>query len=162
MLLKTISEDDNHKFYRLVIAYLNTGARRIELLAPLFTWKNIDFNDRKILLPGIKKGDERWLPMNATLYDILIEIKNSGTDYPFEYKPIFVSHKIKKYYRKAGITEANLHSLRKTFGSKLLQDGVDIFMVSKLLGHNSVQTTQKYYVDYLDENYRSTVNRLDK
>lgn len=162
LLLKTISEDDNHKFYRLVIAYLNTGARRIELLPPLFAWKNIDFNDRKILLPGIKKGDERWLPMNSTLHDILIEIKNSGTDYPFEFKPVFVSQKIKHYYRKAGITGANLHSLRKTFGSTLLQDGVDIFMVSKLLGHNSVQTTQKYYVDYLDENYRSTVNRLDK
>jgi len=162
LLLKTISKDDNREFQRLVIAYLNTGARRIELLAPLFTWKNIDFNDKKILLPSLKKGDERWLPMNATLYDILIEIKNSDADYPFEYKPIFVSHKIKTYYRKAGIEGANLHSLRKTFGSKLLQEGEDIFMVSKLLGHHSVLTTQKYYVDYLDENYRSAIDRLDR
>jgi integrase len=63
---------------------------------------------------------------------------------------------------KGGIKRANLHSLRKTFGSNLLQEGIDIFMVSKLLGHHSVQTTQKYYVDYLDENYRSAINRLDK
>jgi len=69
---------------------------------------------------------------------------------------------IQKYYRKAGIKAANSHSLRKTIGSQLLQDIVDIFMVSKPLGHRSVQTTQKYYVDYLDENCRTTVNRLDK
>ncbi len=162
LLLKTISDDDNREFQRLVIAYLNTGARRIELLSPLFTWKSVDFIDRKILLPSLKKGAERWLPMNDSLYDILKEIKKENSAYPFDFRPNYVTHKIKTYYKKVGIKDANLHSLRKTFGSTLLQDGVDIFMVSKLLGHNSVQTTQKYYVDYLDENYRSTVKRLDK
>ncbi len=162
LLLKTISDDDNREFQRLVIAYLNTGARRSELLPPLFTWKNVDFIDRKIQLPSLKNGDERWLPMNDSLYDILKEIKSENNVQPFDFRPIFVTHKIQKYYRKAGIKGANLHSLRKTFGSTLLQDGVDIFMVSKLLGHHSVQTTQKYYVDYLDENYRSTLSRLDK
>ena len=39
--------------------------------------------------------------------------------------------------------------------------GESIFMVSKLLGHRSVKTTEKYYADYKDENYRSATKRLE-
>ena len=43
---------------------------------------------------------------------------------PFEYKPDYVTHKLKEYYVKAGIVNANVHSLRKTFGSVLLQNNL--------------------------------------
>ncbi|UCH64076.1 MAG: tyrosine-type recombinase/integrase [Fidelibacterota bacterium] len=50
-----------------------------------------------------------------------------------------------------GIKGADLHSLRKTFGSTLLQnEKTDLYRVSKLLGHASVKTTERYYVDLLD------------
>ncbi len=85
-----------------------------------------------------------------------------GQKYPFDFSPDFVSHKIKRYYDKSGIKGANLHSLRKTFGSLLLQNGsADLYTVSKLLGHSSVRTTEKYYVDLLDDNYRLSVKGLD-
>jgi hypothetical protein len=38
----------------------------------------------------------------------------------------------------------------------------DIYTVSKLLGHASVKTTEKYYVDLVDDNYKSALNGLDK
>jgi integrase len=76
---------------------------------------------------------------------------------------LYVSHKIKYYYKIAGIEGANLHSLRKTFGSLLLQNGAaDLFTVSKLLGHSSVNTTEKYYVDLLDENFYNSVGKLSE
>ena len=79
----------------------------------------------------------------------------------FEYKPDYVTHKLKEYYVKAGIVNANAHSLRKTFGSVLLQNNLaDLYTVSKLLGHSSVKTTERYYVDLLDENYRKPVQQL--
>tara|TARA_B110000014_G_scaffold250350_1_gene226496 strand:+ start:2040 stop:2270 length:231 start_codon:yes stop_codon:yes gene_type:complete len=63
---------------------------------------------------------------------------------------------------RADIVGANLHSLRKTFGSLLLQNKkADIFTVSRLLGHTSVKTTEKYYVDLLQDNLRDSVNGLD-
>ncbi len=101
--------------------------------------------------------------MNATLHGILEDLQKDGYEVPFEYKPDYVSRRVQKYYKEVGIKGANLHSLRKTFGSLLLQYGnVDLYTVSKLLGHSSVTTTEKYYVDLLDENYRSSVAAVEE
>lgn len=157
-LLKVI---DNFDFKRLVIAYLHTGARRNELLKPKFTWDNVNFHERRILLDG-KGKRKRYIPLNDTLIKVFTEIKVEGSEVPFTFKPDYVTHKIKDYYSKSKIQGANLHSLRKTFGSLLLQNGIaDLFTVSKLLGHSSVSTTEKYYVDLLDKNYRDSVKGLD-
>lgn len=133
------------------------------MLKPLFEWDNVNFNDKKILIQGLKGTNKRYLPMNKTLHNILISRKNNGNKFPFEFSPDFVSHKIAKYYKAAEIKGANLHSLRKTFGSLLLQNKkADLLTVSKLLGHASIRTTEKYYVDLLDENYRDSVEGLEE
>lgn len=158
-LLKVIEDSGNRGFKQLVIAYLNTGARRNELLSPYFTWNNIDFIERKVSLRG-KNDKLRHIPMNDTLYSIFIDLK-ARKAVPFEYKPDYVTHKLKGYYDTAGIVNANVHSLRKTFGSVILQNKLaDLYTVSKLLGHSSVKTTERYYVDLLDENYRTPVQEL--
>jgi len=162
-LLKVINDDGNTKFLELVLAYLHTGARRIEILKPLFTWNNVNFNDRKIIIQGLKGTDKRYIPMNKVLYNILVKLKAEGCEYPFEFVPDSVTHKIAKYYVKADIEGANLHSLRKTFGSLLLQNKkADLLTVSRLLGHVSIRTTEKFYVDLLDENYRDSVEGLEE
>lgn len=160
-VLSVIKQDVNTDFYYLVEAYLKTGARRKELLPPSFNWDSIDFFDKKVLFKGIKKTDDRWIPFHDTLNDILLIIKKTGATYPFNYTRDYVTHKIQIYYKLAGIKGANLNSLRKTFGSRLLQKGISIFMVSKLLGHKSVKTTEKYYADYLGEDYRSATETLE-
>ncbi|MCK4448837.1 MAG: tyrosine-type recombinase/integrase, partial [Candidatus Marinimicrobia bacterium] len=67
---------------------------------------------------------------------------------PFQFKPDYVTHKVGYYLEKAGIQGANCHSLRKTFGCILLQNNIaDLYTVSKLLGHSSIKTTERYYVD---------------
>lgn len=52
-----IDEAGDREFSRLVIAYLHTGARRIELLAPNLKWDDVDFDKRQILING--KGRKR-------------------------------------------------------------------------------------------------------
>ena len=161
ILTDTIKQDGNLDFLDLINAYLNTGARRVELLPPHFTWQNVDFVGKKILLHG--KGDrKRYIPMNKTLLEILQRRLEAECEVPFKFNRDFVRHKIAKYYCRADIVGANLHSLRKTFGSLLLQNKkADIFTVSRLLGHTSVKTTEKYYVDLLQDNLRDSVNGLD-
>ena len=46
--------------------------------------------------------------------------------------------------------------------SLLLQDNLaDLYTVSRLKGHSTIRTTERYYVDLLDENYRVSVSGLD-
>ena len=43
----------------------------------------------------------------------------------------------------------------------LLNKTADIYTVSKLLGHASIKTTEKYYVDLIDDNYKIALDGLD-
>ncbi|MHB1242533.1 MAG: tyrosine-type recombinase/integrase [Gaiellaceae bacterium] len=50
------------------------------------------------------------------------------------------------------------HHLRRTYGSALLNQGARIEVVSRLLGHRSVEVTQQFYAELLDENIREAFN----
>ena len=46
--------------------------------------------------------------------------------------------------RKVGIENLWLHDLRRTFATRLAQAGVDLYKISKLLGHKDIKMTQRY------------------
>lgn len=47
--------------------------------------------------------------------------------------------------RQAGIKkQASLHTLRHSFATHLIEDGVDIFTVKEQLGHAHIETTLRY------------------
>ena len=50
----------------------------------------------------------------------------------------------KKALQKADIKDFHFHDLRHTFATRLAQNGVDIYTISKLLGHKDIQMTQRY------------------
>ena len=156
-LLKVVEDQG---WQDIINVYLNTGARREELLPPKFSWDNVNFEERKITLHG-KAGKTRWVPMNGTVMEILGKRKSDGHRLPFDFKRDTVSHKIKRYMINAGISEASLHSIRKTFGSKLIESGTDIYTVSRLLGHYSVMVTERHYISLLDNEYHTAVGALD-
>ena len=130
--------------------YLQTGARRTEILPPKFTWANTDLERGIIMLHG-KRDKYHTLPLSPMLINILQ--RREPYKYPFDFKAHQVDRIIRKYYRRANINNASVHTLRKTCGSLLIQNGVDIYRVSKWLGHSSVAVTEKHYVDLLQSEY---------
>lgn len=46
---------------------------------------------------------------------------------------------------KAGLEHINFHDLRRTCGTLMVEAGVDLYVVSKVLGHSSVTVTQSRY-----------------
>lgn len=51
---------------------------------------------------------------------------------------------------------------RKTFGSHLIMQGVDLYAVSKLLGHKNVLVTQRHYAPLLERQFQKFVLTLPK
>jgi site-specific recombinase XerD len=46
--------------------------------------------------------------------------------------------------QQAGLHDVTFHTLRHTFASHAVMNGVDLFTVGKLLGHRTIQQTQRY------------------
>lgn len=59
------------------------------------------------------------------------------------------------------IPYCTVHELRHTFGSLLIKKGVDVKVVSELLGHKDVSTTYNIYIHILNEQKVSALTQLD-
>jgi integrase/recombinase XerD len=58
-------------------------------------------------------------------------------------------HDVKQTFTAAGMPDGHSHQLRDTFAVSLLQKGVPMEEVSKLLGHTSIKTTEKHYAPWV-------------
>ncbi|WP_433969734.1 tyrosine-type recombinase/integrase [Tunturiibacter gelidiferens] len=58
-------------------------------------------------------------------------------------------HDIKQMFVASGMPNGHSHQLRDTFAVSLLQRGVPMEEVSKLLGHTSIKTTEKSYAPWV-------------
>jgi integrase/recombinase XerD len=58
-------------------------------------------------------------------------------------------HDVKQTFVAAGMPDGHSHQLRDTFAVSLLQKGVPMEEVSKLLGHTSIKTTEKHYAPWV-------------
>jgi len=66
-----------------------------------------------------------------------------------------------KACKKAGVTDIDTHGLRRSAGTKWLSAGLDIFTVSRLLGHQSVTTTERAYAGIADSRLTAAMDAVD-
>jgi integrase len=132
-----------------------TGMRRGEITN--LRWKNIDL-DKKIIhvvsSPTFrtKAGKKRIVPIHKKLMPILKSRFNVDPEkYVFTHchrkvKESYVTHKFSDYKTISGIQKKGLHfhSLRHTFASWLVQEGVSLYEVQRLLGHSNISVTEIY------------------
>ena len=121
--------------------------------------------DKLVILPTSKEDVPRVVSIANELKPVIRNRLKSSKVFLFELngkqcQVNTVSHIFSKYIKRAGINpKLNFHCLRKTYGSRLLNSGVDIKVVSEMLGHSSVRVTEEFYSELL-KGYRSEVNNL--
>lgn len=126
---------------------LYTGCREGEILS--LKWDNVHHKDHYIFLDDTKVG-ESARPLNQKVMNVLASMKpKEGNPYVFYGKvPGRPLAEIKTAWRKvlkrAGIKNFRIHDLRHTFASFCLSQGVDLYTLSKLLGHRNITTTARY------------------
>ena len=80
-------------------------------------------------------------------------------------KPVLPSNFERSFHtvlKKAGIGgDYGIHALRHTFASMLFTKGVDVKIVSKILGHSSVKITYDIYVHLFDKDVSRVTMVLD-
>jgi len=90
-----------------------------------------------------KRGRIRVIPVMGECKQLLGEGKPTVHVIPWRH-PVTLSHKFRLVADAAGYKNVRLYDLRHTFGTVMVLAGVDPFHVSKLMGHTSITTTQRY------------------
>lgn len=169
-----------------ILFTLYTGLRIGELLA--LTWKDIDFTNKIVKITKTKyyakddnnksqeyidkpksKASIREIPLANKLCAMLKEHKkNQNSQYVIcnkknetmlvrSYQQIFYN-----IQKKLNINPLNFHSLRHTFATRAIENGIDVKTLSELLGHENTTITLKRYCHSLMETKKKAMNLLAK
>lgn len=150
--------------FAIVVTLLTCGLRLSELLD--LTIQSIDGPEGDRVLGVRGKGNkERTVPLEPEVESILVEYLESRLRrFPGRITPadrLFVNNKgeamargglqylVDQLYREAGIRSsvpagALVHALRHTFATSLARNGASGVELQRLLGHESLATTQRY------------------
>lgn len=150
--VKKLLDNCPENWQLVILLGCRAGLRRGEIVN--LSWEDIDLNKRLITIQPKsnwhpKDYECRDIPIDNLLFKALSKIENKkGSVIQTKYNKDFtlggISHYfIEKVLKKVGL-RGSLHTLRHTFASHLVQNGVDLYTVSKLLGHSSIKTTEIY------------------
>ena len=166
---KLLSVVEASKLREASLVAVFTGMRLGELIN--LQWSDVDFVSKVIHVRNsetftTKNKKNRSVPMNEQLYELLREMRNqASSELVFHVggrrlEANWISKSFKAGIRRAGLNDRlHFHSLRHTFASWLVQDGVSLYEVQKLLGHSNISVTQ-VYSHLQPEGLHATVNRI--
>lgn len=120
---------------------MHTGARASELLA--VTTQDLNHYDRSVMIRGIKRSNDREIPLPAKFYERLKSYAQplDGCLFPITYSRLVqIWHQYRPVKKK-------FHSLRHTFAIRLYERTKDLRLVKVALGHRNIVNTM-IYADY--------------
>lgn len=179
---REIAVRGNVKLYGIIIC-LYTGLRIGELLA--LKWEDIDFkcgllyvnrtghdgrdrNGKYTLICNSPKTitSKRCIPLSRQMIKLLRIIKSKcGEHYIISNKgkPVLIrsyQRSFGKLLDKIGIPNRGFHALRHTFATRAVECGMDVKMLSEILGHKSPAITLNRYVHSFIDSKRKMMNKL--
>ena len=169
-LVETIKNSLNpqHPIPYVIYTAIYTGMRLGEIAA--LEWSDIDFDKQTISItkswsPVIyaakspkNESSNRVIVVNRCLLDVLLQLKINGHDMIFKTpngmpNSHTVNSSLRSFLKKAGIDKPgyHFHSLRHSHVAYLLANGIDLYAISKRLGHKDITVTAKVYAYLIDE-----------
>ena len=148
--LLACKESHNSDLYVAVILALSTGGRKNEIWG--LSWKDVDLKNGFITFEETKNDEPRSVPLQGHALELMLKrskVPRIDTDLVF---PSRVDQQKHLDFRKpfqialktAQIEDFRWHDLRHCAASYLVMAGVDMRTVAEILGHKTLQMTQRY------------------
>ncbi|HYH21723.1 MAG TPA: site-specific integrase [Azospirillum sp.] len=131
----------------MITLAVHTGMRADELLS--LEWRQVNLRRREITLEKTKTDLPRVIPLNDTAMGLL-------TSLPRHLVSPYVFHKadgdrygrivagFRNAVQRARIKDFRFHDLRHTYASWAVQNGMDLYRLSRILGHTTMAMTARY------------------
>ncbi|KKS85554.1 MAG: Tyrosine recombinase XerD [Candidatus Gottesmanbacteria bacterium GW2011_GWA1_43_11] len=141
---------DDARISAIVELFLQTGLR----IGELANLKLTDVRDNELQIAAQESHAQRVVPLNKAAkqaVDRYLETR-SKTENPTLFvtktgRPLLIRNirtAIDRYFKLAGIEKAKVNDLRHTFIAHHLASGTPLTVISKLVGHKRLSTTEKY------------------
>lgn len=152
---------------------------KVSVTSSSVTLKNRDGDTKKKYINSSSStkttSGNRTIPLNKQALEIIeieknLNPKHKKDDYVFITENggkiksrQNVNRTLSNMMTRAGcsISTCTPHELRHSFGSALLKNGVDIKVVSQLLGHKDISITYNVYIHILEEQKIDAINSLN-
>jgi site-specific recombinase XerD len=159
---RSIYADNKPTMYPAIATGIYAGPREEEIFN--LDWEDFDFKHNTVNIVNkegfkTKSRKNRVIPLHRRLKLILQPIrKKKGLCFDSTNRRRLFDRILKKaHLKEPGV---RWHTLRRTFATQALMAGVDIFTVSKWLGHADIKTTMKYLHLNMDHS-KKQINKLD-
>lgn len=177
-----LSEATGHKLYPAVLLLATTGLRRSELCG--LKWEDINWEQKTVCIQRsiVKLGgydirihdtktgtSRRLIPLHDSVLGILRQYHKEQcpkSDFLFsrpDGKPLYpevIYDFLKSLGKRIGMPHINVHLLRHTCATLLLQVGENPKIVQELLGHSSIKVTLDIYSHVIPSMKKSAVDKL--
>ena len=170
-LLTALKPHSEHVYFISILS-LDTGMRFSEIAN--LEWQDVNIFAESLFLRDTKPGRNRPVFMTARVKDLFQKMPFGKPDelvFPnrdgqrMKHISKTFDETVEKLGLNRGITDSRYkavyHSLRHTHASRLLESGVDIYHVKELLGHQSIQTTERY-THTRDETLKNAVKSMEE
>lgn len=154
---KLLIESYHEPIWReMLLVALRTGLRLGELCA--LDWQDIDFQNKQLavnrsIVRGIigtpKSGKPRYIPLTDEVCKTIYErrqrsgfVFHRGNGEPVTDR--MAANAIQRACKQTGLRSIGWHTLRHTFASRLVSEGIALNIVQVLLGHSTIAMTMRY------------------
>jgi integrase len=155
-ILRACQHDFHPQLYHFTRLLLLTGARKGEALKA--NWNNFDLHRKVWTVAVSKSGRPRRIVLNQAAVDLIRELKTEAErkGHPLHpNSPVFFNPRTRERYQsfyaawhraraEAELPDVRFHDLRHTFASMLINEGVSLYEVQRLLGHHHITMTERY------------------